>query len=109
MGCSGFLQCARFSGSLIIFLCCEYETNTEGSGRKSRHMLLNGCAMLPGNILIRFCTGNMVFFHSDLDGKSRMTGDCHVRFCERFRGETPLYLLDVCPVVTQGYNLRKVL
>src|SRR5690554_3702412 len=57
-------------------------------------MLLNGCAMLPGNILIRSCIGNMVFFHSDLDGKSRMTGDCHVRFCERFRGETPLYLLD---------------
>ena len=22
-----------------------------------------------------------------------MTGDCHVRFCERFRGENPLYLL----------------
>ncbi len=50
--------------------------------------------MLPGNILIRFCIGSMVFFHSDLDRKSRMTGDCHVRFCERFRGETPLYLLD---------------
>src|SRR5690606_28359550 len=33
-----------------------------------------------------------------LDGittlRSRMTGDCHVRFCERFRGEIPLYLLD---------------
>ena len=27
------------------------------------------------------------------NNKSRMTGDCHVRFCERFRGETPLYLL----------------
>ena len=22
-----------------------------------------------------------------------MTGDCHVRFCERFRGESPLCLL----------------
>jgi hypothetical protein len=22
-----------------------------------------------------------------------MTGDCHVRFCERLRGETPLCLL----------------
>lgn len=28
-----------------------------------------------------------------LDGTSRMTGDCHVRFCERLRGETPLCLL----------------
>ena len=36
----------------------------------------------------------MVFDRSDLDRKSRMTGDCHVRFCERFRGEIPLYLLD---------------
>ena len=26
--------------------------------------------------------------------KSRMTGDCHVRFCERFGGEIPSYLLD---------------
>ena len=50
--------------------------------------------MLPGIILIRFCIGNMAFVHSDLGGKSRMTGDCQVRFCERFRGETPLYLLD---------------
>ena len=50
--------------------------------------------MLPGNFLICFCIGNMVFVHSDLGGKSRMTGDCHVRFCERFRGEIPLYLLD---------------
>ena len=24
-----------------------------------------------------------------------MTGDCHVRFCERLRGETPLCLLGV--------------
>ena len=23
----------------------------------------------------------------------------HVRFCERFRGEIPLYLLDVCPAL----------
>ena len=30
--------------------------------------------------------------------KSRMNREVHVRFCERFRGETPLYLLDVCCV-----------
>ena len=30
----------------------------------------------------------------DLYNKSRMMGDYHVRFCERFRGEIPLYLLD---------------
>lgn len=29
-----------------------------------------------------------------LYNKSRMTGDCHVRFCERLRGEIPLCLLD---------------
>ncbi|MEW5844217.1 MAG: dihydrofolate reductase family protein [Bacteroidota bacterium] len=28
-----------------------------------------------------------------LNNTSRMTGDCHVRFCERLRGETPLDLL----------------
>jgi len=28
-----------------------------------------------------------------------MTGDCHVRFCERLRGETPLCLLGVKPVL----------
>ncbi len=27
--------------------------------------------------------------------KSRMMGDYHVQFCERFRGEIPLYLLDL--------------
>ena len=26
--------------------------------------------------------------------KSRMNREVHVRFCERFRGEIPLYLLD---------------
>jgi hypothetical protein len=50
--------------------------------------------MLPGNFQICFSIGDRAFVHSDLDGKSRMVGDCHVRFCERFRGETPLYLLD---------------
>jgi hypothetical protein len=34
-----------------------------------------------------------------------MTGDCHVRFCERLRGETPLCLLGVfaaCPAALRG-------
>ena len=31
-----------------------------------------------------------------LCNKSRMMGDYHVRFRERFGGETPPYLLDVC-------------
>jgi hypothetical protein len=30
-----------------------------------------------------------------LNNTSRMTGDCHVRFCERLRGEIPLDLLGV--------------
>ena len=30
--------------------------------------------------------------------KSRMNREVHVRFCERFRGETPLYLLDFLSV-----------
>ena len=62
--------------------------------------------MLPGNILIRLCIGNMVFVHSDLGGKSRMTGDCHVRFCERFRGETPLYLLDFILNLILGLTIK---
>jgi hypothetical protein len=62
--------------------------------------------MLPGIILIRLCIGNMVFVHSDLGGKSRMTGDCHVRFCERFRGETPLYLLDFY-ILLDNFNVFK--
>src|SRR5690554_6363515 len=65
-------------------------------------MLINGCAMSPGNILIRFCTGIMVFFYSDLDGESRTAGDCHVRFCERFRGEIPLCLLDFVLSTTEN-------
>ncbi|MHB1688005.1 MAG: hypothetical protein ACYCVH_11595, partial [Ignavibacteriaceae bacterium] len=28
-----------------------------------------------------------------LNNTSRMTGDCHVRFCERLKGETPPDLL----------------
>ncbi|MDP3150719.1 MAG: hypothetical protein Q8N83_16485, partial [Ignavibacteria bacterium] len=28
-----------------------------------------------------------------LNNTSRMTGDCHVRFCERLKGETPFDLL----------------
>ena len=86
MGNSGSLKCVRFSGFSIIVLCCGYVTNTEGLGRKLKRTLLNGCAMLQGNFQICFCIGNMVFVLSDLDRKSRMTGDCHVRFCERFRG-----------------------
>ena len=43
--------------------------------------------------------------------KSRMMGDYHVRFCERFGGEIPPYLLDYaidhvswdCGVVTLGF------
>ena len=30
-----------------------------------------------------------------LNNTSRMTGDCHVRFCERLKGETPFDLLGV--------------
>jgi hypothetical protein len=35
--------------------------------------------------------------HNPLDCtmKSRMNREVHVRFCERFRGEIPLYLLDL--------------
>ena len=32
------------------------------------------------------------------DDKSRMTGDCHVRFCERLAGATPACLLGVTSV-----------
>ena len=33
--------------------------------------------------------------------KSRMNREVHVRFCERFRGEIPLYLLDsFSPVIS---------
>ena len=31
-----------------------------------------------------------------LNNTSRMTGDCHVRFCERLKGETPFDLLGLC-------------
>jgi hypothetical protein len=43
-------------------------------------------------------TGSMVSRQRDLlYNKSRMMREYHVRFRERFRGATPLYLLDVCP------------
>jgi hypothetical protein len=38
----------------------------------------------------------------DVSSKSRVMGDYQARFRERFRGETPLYLLDVCPAMNQG-------
>ena len=38
--------------------------------------------------------------------RSRMMGDYHVRFCERFRGEIPLYLLDVCPALLKDTKLK---
>ena len=31
-----------------------------------------------------------------------MTGDCHVRFCERLRGETPLCLLGALKKITRS-------
>ena len=36
--------------------------------------------------------------------KSRMNREVHVRFCERFRGEIPLYLLDCVSCVASGYE-----
>ena len=41
-----------------------------------------------------FSHGSGIERHSK-KSTSRMTGDCHVRFCERLRGETPLCLLGV--------------
>jgi len=37
------------------------------------------------------------------NGTSRMTGDCHVRFCERLAGETPACLLGAssCPLLPE--------
>ena len=35
-------------------------------------------------------------------------GDCHERFCERFRGETPLYLLDFFSNPSFNSNLSLV-
>ena len=35
-----------------------------------------------------------VWLPVEFTSKSRMMGDYQVRFCERFRGEIPLYLLD---------------
>jgi hypothetical protein len=43
--------------------------------------------------------GNMVFFRSVFFMKSRMNREVHVRFCERFGGETPPYLLDFIRVM----------
>ncbi len=39
--------------------------------------------------------------------KSRMNREVHVRFCERFRGETPLYLLDFYLEVISISNFSK--
>ena len=36
--------------------------------------------------------------------KSRMNREVHVRFCERFRGETPLYLLDFLYLVFEIFG-----
>jgi len=54
------------------------------------------------------CTGNMVL-RLRLVKKSRMMGDYHVRFCERFRGAIPLYLLDFIMVrldINNAYDVE---
>ena len=38
-----------------------------------------------------------------------MTGDCHVRFCERLRGETPLCLLGVASSPHFAVKIQRVL
>jgi hypothetical protein len=37
--------------------------------------------------------------------KSRMNREVHVRFCERFGGETPPYLLDIILKVESKINV----
>ena len=51
-----------------------------------------GCEITRKYILTCLCTGGMVL-NNDWNDKSRMTGDCHVRFCERL-GLKCLCLLD---------------
>ena len=41
--------------------------------------------------------------------KSRMNREVHVRFCERFRGEIPLYLLDFYLFLILGFQFSFVL
>jgi hypothetical protein len=44
---------------------------------------------MAGKVLnIKVCSP--LKLHCGLTGKSRMTGDCHVRFCERLRVKLPL-------------------
>jgi hypothetical protein len=84
-------------------------TNIAGSGIDQGTLPINGWLMSLRHSLLFLCIGNMVFFRSVFFMRSRMNREVQVRFCERFRGEIPLYLLDVCSALLMGTKTHIVL
>ena len=62
--------------------------------KKPLYCAYNGLWKSRKTFLVCLSIGNMVFFRTVFFIKSRMNREVHVRFCERFGGETPPYLLD---------------
>src|SRR5512137_556994 len=86
--CEGCFVC---STSVLAF---GSGTNIVGSERNRGTVLTNGLWKSRKTFLVCLFIGIMVFFRSVFFMKSRMNREVHVRFCERFGGVTPPYLLD---------------
>ena len=80
-----------FSTSVWLF---GSGTNIVGSGRNIRTSLTCGYRVSVEITLISLFTGSMVFALCLFLLKSRMNREVQVRFCERFGGASPPYLLD---------------
>src|SRR5450759_3403367 len=85
-------ECFVFSTSVLAF---GSGTNIVGSERSRGTVLTNGWRKSRKTFLVCLSIGIMVFFRSVFFMKSRMNREVHVRFWERFGGETPPYLLDL--------------
>jgi hypothetical protein len=79
-------ECFGYSISVLVF---GSGTNIVDSERSRGTVLINGWWKSPMNFLVYLFIGIMVFFRSVFFMKSRMNREVHVRFCERFGGETP--------------------
>ena len=95
-----------FSTSVLAF---GSGTNIVGSERSRGTVLTNGWWKFRKTFLVCLSIGIMVFFRSVFFMKSRMNREVHVRFCERFGGVTPPYLLDLFLKSGYEFSLRSSL
>src|SRR3990172_7881861 len=92
---SGNRRCGVCFECSISVLAVGSGTNIVGSERSHGTVLTNGWWRSLKTFHTCLFIGIMVFFRSVFFMKSRMNREVHVRFCERFGGVTPPYLLDL--------------